>query len=94
MTRHRVKNWYDRREPTADKTPSAQTYAALLTSIKERIQSAQFRAVNRGLVLLYWGIRTEITRRQKEEGWGTKVIENLARDLKRSFPEMEGFLRP
>ena len=77
-----------------DQTPSIENYTALLASIKERIQSAQVRAalaVNSELVLLYWGIGSEITRRQKEEGWGTKVIDNLARDLKRSFPDMQGF---
>ena len=77
-----------------DQAPSTQNYTALLASIKERIQSAQVRAalaVNSELVLLYWGIGSEITRRQKEEGWGTKVIDNLARDLKRSFPDMQGF---
>lgn len=76
-----------------DQSPSNQNYAALLASIKERVQSAQVRAavsVNRELVLLYWGIGAEITRRQKAEGWGTKVIENLGRDLKRMFPEMRG----
>jgi len=76
-----------------EKTPSTEIYAALLASIKERIQTAQVRAVvavNRELVLLYWGIGAEITRRQKAEGWGTKVIETLGRDLKRSFPEMRG----
>jgi predicted nuclease of restriction endonuclease-like (RecB) superfamily len=81
-------------EAMDDQTPSLQTYAALLASIKERIQTAQVRAalaVNRELVLLYWGIGTEITRRQKAEGWGTKVIENLGRDLKTSFPDMQGF---
>ena len=77
-----------------DQTSSTQNYTALLASIKERIQSAQVRAslaVNNELVLLYWGIGNEITRRQKEEGWGTKVIDTLARDLKRSFPDMQGF---
>ena len=77
-----------------DQTPSIENYTALLASIKERIQSAQVRAalaVNSELVLLYWGIGSEIARRQKEEGWGTKVIDNLARDLKRSFPDMQGF---
>jgi len=76
-----------------EKTPSTEIYAALLASIEERIQTAQVRAVvavNRELVLLYWGIGAEITRRQKAEGWGTKVIETLGRDLKRSFPEMRG----
>src|SRR4051812_32286759 len=78
----------------ADQSPKNQTYAARIASIKERIQNAQVRAalaVNRELVLLYWGIGAEISRRQKEEGWGTKVIDNLSRDLKRSFPDMEGF---
>ncbi len=77
-----------------EQIPSTQTYAALLASIKERIRSAQIRAalsVNRELVLLYWGIGAEINRRQKQEGWGTKVIENLAGDLRRSFPDMQGF---
>lgn len=40
--------------------------------------------------MLYWGIGTEITRRQKAEGWGTRVIDNLGRDLKIGFPEMQG----
>lgn len=42
-----------------EKTPSIESYAALLASIKERIQTAQVRAalaVNQELVLLYWGI--------------------------------------
>jgi predicted nuclease of restriction endonuclease-like (RecB) superfamily len=76
-----------------EQTPSTQTYTALLSSIKQRIQSAQVRAalaVNRELVMLYWGIGTEITRRQKADGWGTRVIDNLGRDLKSSFPEMRG----
>ena len=76
-----------------DKTPSTQTYAALLSSIKERIQGAQVRAavaVNQELVLLYWGIGKEIRARQSAEGWGSKVIDQLATDLRLSFPEMKG----
>ena len=80
----------------ADQTPSTQTYSALLTSIKERIQTAQVRAalaVNSELVLLYWGIGKEILARQQAEGWGTKVIERLAKDLRSEFPMMKGFSR-
>ena len=76
-----------------DKTPSTQTYATLLASIKDRIQSAQIRAavaVNQELVLLYWGIGKEIVARQQAAGWGSKVIDQLATDLRRSFPEMKG----
>jgi predicted nuclease of restriction endonuclease-like (RecB) superfamily len=73
--------------------PSTASYTSLLTGIQERIRTAQVRAavaLNRELVVLYWGIGSEITRRQRAEGWGTKVIEALGRDLKRSFPEMRG----
>jgi predicted nuclease of restriction endonuclease-like (RecB) superfamily len=77
----------------ADNTPSTETYAALLASIKERIASAQVRAalaVNRELVLLYWGIGKEILARRQEEGWGKNIIPRLAKDLKAQFPDMQG----
>ncbi len=32
-----------------------------------------------------------ILQRQKKEGWGAKVIERLAHDLRKEFPEMKGF---
>ena len=44
-------------------------YADFLAGLKQRIQMAQLRAslaVNRQLVLLYWGIGREILARQKE----------------------------
>jgi len=72
---------------------SSQTYAALLASIKERIQIAQVRAalaVNQELVLLYWSIGKEIRARQSEEGWGKNIIPRLAKDLSAQFPQMKG----
>jgi len=47
-------------------------------------------SVNRELVLLYWEIGRDILARQAAEGWGTGVIERLARDLKRDFSDMTG----
>jgi len=52
------------------------------------VRAAQ--AVNQELVLLYWGIGKDILIRQREDGWGTKVIERLAKDLRAEFPEMRG----
>ena len=69
-------------------------YAAWLTELKARIHTAQQRAtlaVNRELVLLYWQIGHDILARQAEQGWGAKVIERLAEDLRLAFPEMKGF---
>lgn len=68
-------------------------YTALLADLKQRIDSARLRAalsVNRELVLLYWSIGRDILARQSAEGWGTKVIDRLAADLRRTFPEMAG----
>ena len=69
-------------------------YAEWLTDLKSRIHTAQQRAtlaVNRELVLLYWQIGRDILARQAEQGWGAKVIERLAHDLREAFPEMKGF---
>lgn len=69
-------------------------YAAFVEAIKGRIRSAQLRAavaVNRELVLLYWQIGREILERQRRQGWGAKVIDRLATDLRHAFPELKGF---
>lgn len=71
-------------------------YETFLTDLKVRIRSAQVRAalaVNRELVLLYWQIGRDILARQRQQGWGAKVIQNLSKDLKQEFPEMKGFSR-
>lgn len=73
--------------------PTPQTYPDLLATLKARIREARLRAavsVNRELILLYWEIGRDILLRQSEEGWGTAVIDRLARDLRRDFPEMTG----
>jgi predicted nuclease of restriction endonuclease-like (RecB) superfamily len=69
-------------------------YDSFLKSLKERVRTAQLRAslaVNRELVLLYWGIGRDILARQKEQGWGAKIVDRLADDLRREFPEVTGF---
>jgi predicted nuclease of restriction endonuclease-like (RecB) superfamily len=74
--------------------PLPPDYAAWLAELKTRIHSAQqraTRAVNRELVLLYWQIGRDILERQSREGWGAKVIERLAQDLRSAFPDMKGF---
>lgn len=58
------------------------------------IRQAQVKAalaVNTELVLLYWQIGKDILERQEQEGWGAKVINSLAKDLKAEFPDMKGF---
>lgn len=69
-------------------------YAELLKQLKEKIRTAQVKAalaVNSELVRLYWEIGNTILSRQHQEGWGTKVVDRLAKDLKTAFPDMSGF---
>ena len=69
-------------------------YGDWLADLKGRIHNAQQRAtlaVNRELVLLYWQIGHDILTRQAQQGWGAKVIERLAQDLRAAFPDMKGF---
>lgn len=79
-----------------DLVPLPLDYAPWLAELKTRIHRAQQRAtlaVNRELVLLYWQIGKDILLRQRNEGWGAKVIARLAQDLRNAFPEMKGFSR-
>jgi predicted nuclease of restriction endonuclease-like (RecB) superfamily len=69
-------------------------YDALLVELKKRIQDAQLRAalaINREMILLYWGIGRDILDRQRAEGWGAKIIDRLAADLNSTFPGVKGF---
>lgn len=69
-------------------------YGEFLADIKQRVRAAQVRAVlaaNSQMILLYWDIGRGILDRQQTEGWGAKVIDSLARDLKTEFPDMKGF---
>src|SRR5262249_34677096 len=81
-------------------TTSAKTalagYEELLRDLKARIRSAQIKAalsVNRELIALYWEIGRAIINRQENAGWGDAVVERLANDLRREFPELKGFSR-
>ena len=70
------------------------SYSATLAELKARIRGARIatqRKINTELIDLYWSIGRTILDRQTAEGWGSKVIERLAEDLRRAFPEMRGF---
>lgn len=69
-------------------------YQVWLKNLKIQIQSAQQRAalaVNQELLKLYWQIGNDILQRQQQQGWGSKIIDQLAQDLRQAFPELKGF---
>lgn len=71
-------------------------YPDLLEQLKQRVRTAQAKVVreaNTELLRLYWTIGRALADRRKREGWGTKVVERLAADLQRAFPDQRGLSR-
>ncbi len=80
--------------PTPARAGLPGDYADALRAIKHRIQEERLRVVlsaNAAMVRLYWDIGRMILERQDRAGWGAKVIDRLAADLREAFPEMKGF---
>ena len=70
-------------------------YAPLLADIKARVQAARLKAglaANQELQALYWDIGRLMFDRQRREGWGAKVIDRLAQNLRRKFPGQQEVL--
>ena len=69
------------------------TYIQLLESIKQRINGSQHQVamyVNSELLFTYWHIGYALNQERDRQGWGAKVVDKLAQDLKQSFPTMKG----
>lgn len=81
--------------PIASPTVSTpDNYHSFLTILKQKIARERLRVVvasNTALVTLYWDIGKSILEKQDKEGWGAKVIDRLSADLRKAFPDMQGF---
>lgn len=70
---------------------NANEYLETVELVKQEIRTAQYRAtvqVNGELLRLYHAIGTVIN---AHKVWGSRFVENLAADIKLSFPEMKGY---
>jgi predicted nuclease of restriction endonuclease-like (RecB) superfamily len=68
-------------------------YPKFLEGIKNAASAARAQAalaVSAVVLAAYWEIGARILARENNEGWGTKVVERLAADLRREFPDMKG----
>ncbi len=69
-------------------------YRQFIEDLKARVTAARIsaaRAVNRGLILLYWDIGRAIVETQRTLRWGESVVEMVSADLQRAFPQITGF---
>ena len=69
-------------------------YADWIADIKSRYRSAQVKAavkVNAEKLLFNWQLGRDLVQKKAEERWGTGVVEQVSLDLKREFPNADGF---
>ena len=69
-------------------------YVNWLAEVKNRYRSAQVKAavkVNAEKLLFNWQLGRDLVQKKAEERWGTGVVEQVSLDLKREFPDAEGF---
>ena len=79
---------------TTDLVPD--DYVTTLENLKQHVHAARLRVqrkANNELLQLWWQIGRTILERQADQGWGSKVLERLAADLRAEFPSMKGFSR-
>ena len=72
-------------------------YVNWITEIKHRYRAAQVKAsvrVNSEKLLFNWELGRDLVQKKAEERWGTGVVEQVSLDLKREFPDAEGFSAP
>ena len=71
-------------------------YAEILGELKAHVRRAQIKAatsVNQELIAAYLRIGQRLAEQDEVSGWGNKVVEQLAKDLRDAFPAMSGFSR-
>jgi predicted nuclease of restriction endonuclease-like (RecB) superfamily len=69
-------------------------YKLFFNEIKLKIKEAQVKTIivaNSQMLLLYWQLGNYILLNQHQQGWGSKIIDLLAKDIKNEFPELNGF---
>lgn len=69
-------------------------YTVWIAELKQRYRSAQVKAsvrVNAEKLLFNWQLGRDLVQKKAEERWGAGVVEQVSLDLKREFPDTEGF---
>ena len=69
-------------------------YAEWIAEVKHRYRSAQVKAavkVNSEKLLFNWQLGRDLVVKKAEERWGSGVVEQVSLDLKREFPNEDGF---
>lgn len=69
-------------------------YARWIAELKYRYRSAQVKAavrVNSEKLQFNWELGRDLVQKKAEERWGSGVVEQVSLDLRREFPDADGF---
>ncbi|MBO7625746.1 MAG: DUF1016 family protein [Bacteroidales bacterium] len=72
-------------------------YATWIAELKRRYRSAQVKAavkVNAEKLLFNWQLGRDLVIKKAEERWGAGVVEQVSLDMRREFPDDNGFSAP
>ena len=64
-----------------------------IVSVIEAHRKIAFQKVNEELITMYYEIGKYLSKKVKEEKWGSKVIENISKEIKNKYPTLKGFER-
>lgn len=79
---------------TALKPLSTKAYKTWLTELKANIGKVRIQTslqINTNMLLVYWYLGKQLSEKVEQEKWGAKVLDRLALDLQKAFPDTKGF---
>ncbi|GHU14981.1 hypothetical protein FACS1894163_00260 [Spirochaetia bacterium] len=62
-----------------------------IISIIEKAKTKIYKAVNNGLIDLYWNVGEYISQKTLENGWGENTIAEFSRYIQTYYPDIKGF---
>ncbi|GHV86048.1 hypothetical protein AGMMS50230_16560 [Spirochaetia bacterium] len=62
-----------------------------IISIIEKAKTKIYKAVNNGLIDLYWDVGEYISQKTLENGWGENTIAEFSRYIQTHYPDIKGF---
>ncbi|WP_232215959.1 PDDEXK nuclease domain-containing protein [Promicromonospora sukumoe] len=77
-------------------SPTPNGYREFIADLKRRVRTTQYRAMraaNTEVLRLYWSVGRDILDRQRNEGWGAKIVDQISADMRREFPGQHGWSR-
>ena len=69
-------------------------YRQWIEKITLEYRNSQIKAaikVNVELLAFYWNLGRDIVNMQSQSKWGSKLLENVSKDLKKQLPDAKGF---